>query len=216
MLALLSAFPRNIYFQYRFHFDYKNVLPLCWTGYRVAYNHTYVIDDISNPDNAFVGFSNNRKRDIKKAEKICTVREDLPVEDFYYYHKKCLARKNSVISYSLSHIKQIYGACRDNECIKIIYAVDFGGSIHAALLVVWDTQAAYHLIPIVNPEFYKSQAMSLLVSYAIKFLSGKTTAYDFEGSMTINIEKAYRDYGALPKGFFGISTSKYKIVKCFM
>ena len=213
MTALLSAFPKEIYFQSTFHFDYQNALPFYWSGYKVNYRHTYVIDDISSPEEVFNGFSNNRKRVIRRAKKNITVKDDLTPERFYKLHQESLKQKKSNISYSFVHFKKIYNACKENECGKIFHAIDDDMNLHAALYIIWDNKAAYHLIPVVNPNFYKSQAISLLVFNAIEYLQDKTSSYDFEGSMMINIEKAYREYGALPKPFFNIEKSKSRLIK---
>lgn len=213
MAILLAAYPDKIYFQSNFHFDYENALPFYWSGYKVNYRHTYVIDDISSPEEVFKGFSNNRKRVIKKARKTITVKDNLREDEFYSFHKESLEQKGSIISYSLEHFRNIYNVCKKNKCGKIFYALDDSLNLHAALFIVWDHKAAYHLIPVVNPKFYKSQAVSLLVFNAIEFLRDKTLSYDFEGSMTINVEKAYREYGALPRPFFNISKSSSKLIK---
>ena len=211
--VLLAALPNKIYAQLSFHFDYENILPFLWSGTRVNYRHTYIIDDISKPEKVFKEFSNNRRRVINKAKKTITIKDGLAAEEFYIFHKESLKKKNSSISYSLEHFKKIHNACKLNKCGKIFHAVDSEMNIHAALFVIWDHKAAYHLIPVVNPKLYKSQAISLIVFHAISFLRDKTTSYDFEGSMMKNVEKAYREYGALPKPYFNISTSKSKLIK---
>lgn len=210
---LLSALPEKIYSQLSFHFDYNNMLPLLWSGARVNYRHTYVIDDISMPEKVFKEFSNNRRRVVNKAKKTITIKDDLTPENFYFFHKESLEKKNSTISYSLEHFKRIYNACMLNKCGRIFHAIDSEMKSHAALFVIWDNKAAYHLIPVVNPSLYKSQSISLLAFHAIDFLKNKTKSYDFEGSMMKGVEKAYREYGALPQAYFNISTSKYKLVK---
>lgn len=213
MMALLKAFPSKVYFQSSLHFDYKNVLPCLWSGYRVNYRHTYVIDKISSLENVFKGFSNNRKRGVKKALKSLITQENLAAEDFYRFHSQSLIKKGDKISYSKEHFNRLYNACKRNNSGMILHATDKENNIHAALFVVWDSKAAYHLIPVVNPDYYKSQAISLLVYRAIEVLKNKTESYDFEGSMMMNTEKAYREYGALPKPYFNISKSNSRLIE---
>jgi hypothetical protein len=211
--VLLGALPNNIYTQTSIHFDYKNVLPLYWSGFRVSYMHTYVIRDISSPEKVFDDFSNNRKRGVKKASKSIVVKNNMEAGEFYVFHKESLHAKGDVISYSREHFIRLYNACKKNMCGEIFYALDDSMNIHAALFVVWDDYAGYHLVPVVNPKYYKSQAVSLIVYKVIEFLQGKTLSYDFEGSMLVNIEKAYREYGARPQAYFNIRKSNSKLVK---
>jgi lipid II:glycine glycyltransferase (peptidoglycan interpeptide bridge formation enzyme) len=211
--VLLDAFPKKFFFQKSFHFDYENILPLLWASYWVRYRHTYVIDDISSTGQVFKNFSNNRRRVIKRAQKSLTIKDNLKANAFYNFHLTSLQQRDKVISYSAEHFKEIYNACEKNKCGKIFSAVDVDGNLHAALFFIWDNGAAYHLVPIVSPKFYKSQAISLLVFHAIKFLKYKTKSYDFEGSMLPNVEKAYREYGALPKKYYHISTSNCFLIK---
>jgi hypothetical protein len=213
MAMLLSALPSKIYSQISLHFDYNNILPLLWSGYKLKYRHTYVIDNITSIDEVFYRFSKNRKRSVRKAKKNVFIKDDLDAEKFYSFHQRSLEKKSNKISYSINHFEKIYNACRINKCGKTFYAIDKDKNMHAALFIIWDKQAAYHLIPVVNPDFYKSQSISLLVYHAIEFLKDKTKTYDFEGSMMMNVEKAYREYGALPKSYFNISTSKFRLSK---
>src|SRR5690606_35828525 len=124
------------------------------------------------------------------------------IEWFYAYHEHCLKKRNLKISYSKSLLRRIWQATQNINSSCILKAADANGNVHSALLVVWDKESAYHLITPLDPDFLNSQSLTLCVAEAIKFLSGKTKRYDFEGSMIPNIERSYRSFGTMQMQYF--------------
>ena len=88
----------------------------------------------------------------------------------------------------------------------MLIAKDEQGNIHAAMLLIWDNQAAYYLIGGADNRFRNSEAMSLLMWKSIKLASDKVDIFDFEGTMVESVERFFR-------GFGGVQTPYYQLVK---
>ena len=57
----------------------------------------------------------------------------------------------------------------------------------------------------ITPEFRSSGATSLVFWEAIKLMSTKTKVFDFEGSMSENIENSFRQFGTTQVPYFRIN-----------
>lgn len=202
------------YYSQNFHYTFTNWLPFYWKGYKQTTRYTYVIDDIQDMDKVQLEFDSKLKNQIKKAEKKVEVCEDLSIDDFYKINKMTFDRQNMSIPYSLERLKKIDNACIEHGCRKIFSALDDKKNLHAAIYVIWDNNSAYYLMGGVNPEFKYSEATSLLIMEAIKYVSQYVNKFDLEGSMVEGIEKFFRSFGAKQIPYFNISNifkEKYAI-----
>lgn len=188
-------------------FDYSvtNWLPFYWKGFEQTTGYTYVIEDLTDLDRVFSNFDHSKRKNVKRAKELVSVRTDLPAEDFYKNHQMTLAKQGKKISYEYELFLSLYHAAYLHCAGKVFYAVDPGGNIHAALFIVWDEVSAYDLISTIDPDFRNSGAASLLVQEAIRYVSARTTKFDFEGSMIENVENSFRKFGAVQKPYFVIS-----------
>jgi hypothetical protein len=194
MSRLLEKLPRFDYFNQRFRNTLTNGLPFFWKGFSLQTRYTYIIDDLSNLDSVYENFNTNVKRQIKKAEKLVRVAETSDVEIFYGLNTKTFHRQKTKIPYSLSYVRRLDEACKQNNSRKIFIAVDDKEQVHASLYLVWDEMSAYYLMGGTDPAF-SSGAFSLLMWEAIKTTSGVSQRFDFEGSMIESIELFFRSFG---------------------
>jgi hypothetical protein len=192
------------YYDQGFDYNITNWLPFYWKGYKQTTMYTYVVEDLTNLDRVFSNFDDSKRRNIKKSQKLVNVNTDLPAREFYENHRMNLAKRGREISYDLDLFVNVYDAVYQNDSGKAFYAVDSCGNIHAALFIVWDEISAYNLINTTDPDFRNSGASSLLVQEAIRYVSTKTTRFDFEGSMAESIENSYRRFGTVQKPYFNI------------
>ena len=213
MEQIIVMLPRIDMFLQNFHYSITNWLPFYWKGFKQTTCYTYVIEDLTNLDEVFKNFSQAKKKNIKKAEDKVSIHFDLSSSDFYENHKMTLAKQNSKISYSFETFKIIYDSVYENESGKTIYAIDDVGNIHGALLVVWDDNSAYDLISTIDPDFRTYGAANLLVKEIIRYVSTKTSRFDFEGSMIESVEKSFRQFGAIQKPYFTISKTDSKLLR---
>ncbi len=201
-----------VLYQQQFYYNFTNWLPFYWRKFEQTTNYTYVIEDLSDIDIVYSNFSHAKRKNIKKAMKEVEVKFDLSSKDFYNNHMMTLKKQNANINYSYNLFKNIYDITYEKESGKSIYAVDEYGNIHAAIFFVWDDNSAYDLVSTIDPDYRSSGAASLLIYEAIKYIADKTKKFDFEGSMIENVEKSFRQFGAIQRPYFSISkVFKYKI-----
>ena len=203
--SLVEAMPKFDHFSVNFHYNFTNWLPFYWAGYKQTTRYTYVLPDLTDLDRVFSGFAHMKRKNIKKAEKLVEVREDLSAEDFYANHLMTLRKQGKVISYSYELFKRIYDATYGNCSGKTWYAVDSQQNMHAAIFVVFDHKSAYYLISSIDPDYRNSGAVTLLLRDAIAYVSQYTKRFDFEGSMIRGVEFSFRKFGAIQTPYFNIS-----------
>lgn len=198
------------YYQQSFHYSVTNWLPFYWREFEQTTRYTYVIDDLSDLDYVRKEFNSKVRKHVKKSSKIVQVKYDLDIEEFYNINTMTFNRQGINIPYNLNYLKELDNSCIKHNCRKILYAVDKEGNIHAAVYIVWDKVSAYYLMGGINQD-YKSEASTLLIWNAIKYVSKMVKKFDFEGSMIESIESFFRPFGAVQKPYFSISKAfKYK------
>jgi lipid II:glycine glycyltransferase (peptidoglycan interpeptide bridge formation enzyme) len=207
MNALIDQLPPFDYFSQNFHYSITNWLPFYWQGFSQTTRYTYVIDDLSDLNKVWDGFLPNIRTDIKKAQnrfgvEVCT---DLEVDTFIDVNELTFMRQGQKLYYSRDFIRRVDNACVENNARKIFFGRDKEGKIHAAVYVIWDENSAYYLMGGGDPELRNSGATSLCIWEAIKFASGITKKFDFEGSMVEPIERFFRAFGAKQVPYFSLS-----------
>ncbi len=210
---LIEQLPKVDYFDQSFHYSFTNWLPFYWKGYKQTIFYTYVIEDISNIEKVIVSFHPPKRRNIRKAEKLLTVKFDLGAEEFYMHHKIGLEKQNKKISYTFESFNTLYKNSYKHNAGRTIYAIDSDGNIHGAIFFIWDKQSGYYLINSVEPDFRNSGSIALLVKSILEFLSNKTEKFDFEGSMIEPVAESYRQFGTTQQAYFNITKVNSKLLK---
>jgi len=213
---LEEQLPALSFVQFSLYPNYDNILPFLWNDYEVNYQYTYIIKDIADPEKVLFNFSSNRKRYAKKGCKNLGFHQGMEVKTFYEFHKQSLKKRKQEIAFSFEHLERIYNYCKETNQGEIFFTSDAQNNIHSAIFIVWDSQAAYHLVPVINPDFYKSQSMSYLVYKVIVYLSKFVKTYDFEGGMYKHIEQGYRDYGPEKVPYFNFKKCNSKLLATFL
>jgi lipid II:glycine glycyltransferase (peptidoglycan interpeptide bridge formation enzyme) len=203
--ALIEAIPKFSYFSARFHHTFTNWLPLYWAGFAQTTRYTYAIEDLTDLDKVFSDFAHSKRKNIKKAENLVRVDNDLPPEDFYANHALTLRKQGEDISYTYDLFQRLYKAAIENNAGRIWQATDAKGNIHAAIFVVFDTKSAYYLISTIDPDYRNSGAATLLLRDAIAYVAQYTNRFDFEGSMIRGVENSFRKCGAIQVPYFSIT-----------
>ena len=207
LTELAAAIPRVAHFSAYCHYSLTNWLPFYWAGYQQTTRYTYVIEDISDPEAAFARFAHSKRKNVKKAEKLVEVREDLPPREFYGHHAMTLRKQGDAINYSFDLFERIHRATAERNAGTTWFAVDPEGRIHSAIFVVFDAQSAYYLLSTIDPEHRSSDSATLLVRDAIAYVSRFTKRFDFEGSMIRGVEGSFRKFGAVQKPYFHLFKS---------
>lgn len=208
---LLKLLPKHDLFSQNLHPSITNWLPFYWKGFEQTTCYTYILDNLSNLNVIWEGFSEQVRRNIRKAQSKVTVKTNLDIERFLVLNEKTFLRQGKKLPYSRELVKRIDTACISRNSREIFYAEDGNGRIHAAIYILWDEQSAYYLMGGEDPELRNSEASSLLIWQAIQFASKKTLKFDFEGSMIQPIERFFRNFGAEQVPYLHITNASKRL-----
>ena len=153
---------------------------------------------------------------IAKAEKEITVTESDDIELFYKINALSFKRQDKKVPYSLTYVKQIDEACKNNNCRKILLAKDADNNIHAAIYIVWDIHSAYYLMGGADESFKNSGAYSLLLWQAIKAAASLSKQFNFCGSMLPTVERFFRSFGGEQTPYLHLKKVNSKALKLFL
>ena len=204
------------YYQQNFEPQLTNWLPFCWKHYQQTTRYTYRIDDTSNLESVFAQFTPAKQRQIRKGIRngLECQQNALSAEDFYKFHCQILTLKGE--KDSTPQVVET-GICR--EAIKreqgVLLSINAPGNpdIQSALLMVWDGQTAYYLIPANHPGYKETGASSLIIWRAIQLAHRKSLRFDFEGSMQESIENSYNQFGTTQVPYMQITKASSFIAK---
>lgn len=204
LIAQMEACP-VCYYQQQFSPNLTNWLPFYWKGYSQSTNYTYRLPDIHDTNAIFENFYRDERKLLRRImKKDFALGADLPAEQFYEYHKKCLAERGQSIGHSYELFERIYTAAYEHNQGKSMYLVDESGNILGATFNVWDSMWGYDLIGAVPHNANSKGVMDLLLFRMIEYLSDKVPGYDFEGSMIEGVEEFNRYFNAIQTPYFCI------------
>jgi len=209
LIERLETQCRFAHFSQRFHHTQTNWLPFYWCGYKQTTRYTYILEDLSDVDALWTNLQENIRREIRKAEGRSGLRVRIAddVQELLRVNSMTFARQEGTAPYGAELVRNIDSACRQRECRRILLAEDAQGTVHAAVFLVWDENAAYYLIAGADPDLRTSGAQSLLAWEAIRHAATVTRTFDFEGSMIESIERFVRAFGARQVPYFLVTKS---------
>lgn len=202
--ALIARLPKHDSLNIALHANVTNWLPFYWHDFSQTTAYSYVLDDLSNLETIWRGFSDKTRNGIRKAEKLVSI-EDISLERFIEVNRMTYRRQGKEVPYSTDLLRRIDAACAQRHCRQIIGAVDGQGRLHAGGYFVWDHRSGYYLMGGSDPELHASNAMSLVIWAAIKAMAPRTKIFDFEGSMMEPVERFIRSFGATQRPYFRLS-----------
>ena len=191
------------YRQY-FHYSFENWLPFYWRGFSQSTRYTYVIEDTSDLDEIYSNLNGNVRKHIKKAKEIVTVVDDISYEEFYDLNKQTYERQGLDIPYSFELFEKLYENLYRKNAVSILSAKDREGVIRSSVFYAYDNTSVYYLMSGSDEKYRSSQSLTLLIYEGIKLANQLGKKFDFEGSMKKNIEKFFRQFGAIQKPYFDI------------
>lgn len=172
-------------------------------GFKTHERITYRVDDLSNPEALVASFSKNKRRQLQKAQGL-RVERGMNPEDFYRFHRRCLAARKRRIAYTREFLLVLERKAKRLGQCEIISICNAEGQPYAAAFLVWDKHYMYFLIPVYDPAFHDSGASAMLVLEAMKLAREKHVHFDFEGSMEKGTAEHYRQFGSTPVKYFSV------------
>ena len=197
----LQAKHLDYYYQ---HFPIGSPLPeeLEKLGFTIRRHTTYRIEDLRDLEAVRRRYSENKRRQIKKASVLELVHVE--PERFYRFHAECLRAQGKQIAYSEVFFRSLDAACQAHEAREILGLQDADGALHAAVFLVYDPHTCYFLIPCYAPQHGASGAGARIVDEAVRFAAAHSEAFDFEGSMIPGVANHYAQFGSEPAYFYEV------------
>lgn len=202
---LIEGLPKCDLFGENFAPEFANPIPFNAAGFRQVVRCTYRVDNLSDLDCIWQGFTESARRAIRKAEKLVAVRDDLGLDAFWQVIEKSWQRQNMPPPYPRELLERVVQAATGRSACQMLFAEDSAGAIHAAVLIVWDDRAAYYLVGGGDAELRSSGGHSLLMWRAIQAAARVTSKFDFVGSMHPPIERFFRSFGTTQTPYFHVS-----------
>lgn len=200
------------YFYNQFSCDEHEIEKLKKANFNIQKRVTYRINDITDIEHIKGTFSENKRRQLKCAEREnLTLDFNLTADEFYHFHKQCLQKREQRINYSNTLFQAIYKATKEHKQGQIIATRNNQNIITAAIFLVWDEKICYYLIPTYDIDYTKTGSMAWLTLEAIRFAQSKSKIFDFEGSMIPSIANSYQQFGGKPYKYYSIEKRNSKI-----
>lgn len=201
MTELIGALPPFDVFQQSFSPCVTNWLPFYWAGFEATLRYTYRLPDLTDVDRLWEGLSSDHRRKIRRAAEKLEVVSEPDLDAMHGLLAETFERQGLPVPYGRDHLARVDSACAARGARRMLFAIDSGGSVHAAVYLVWDEGAAYSLIRARAAETpggssHLHGALRLLDWEAIRFAAGVTRSFDFTGSMIEPIERVLRGFGA--------------------
>jgi hypothetical protein len=159
----------------------------------------YVLDLHLNYEDIRKNFSENTKRNIKKAEKLGLSMKNINPTDFFHFFKEINAEKYKKLLPVLEKIV----FCK-NSAVKLYSVVNQESRVVAANLTLQTDNRIINLVPVSNSEGREQSAMFFLLDHLIRQNAETEAIFDFEGSKIESIAKFYQGFGARFKPYYPI------------
>jgi hypothetical protein len=193
---LIGQLPKSDLITFTFGPSFDGLLPFHWHAFQHGLACTYQIRDLDDFDRIWSDLHPNCRKNIRKAQSIVAVRDDLSAEQFLELATKTWRRQGRDLPFAREVFERLDAACRQQGAGTVLHAEDGKGRIHTAVYMVWDSRAAYYLAAGSDPELRSSGANSLVTLEAIRRAQQTSAVFDFEGSMNRQIENFFRQFGA--------------------
>lgn len=164
-------------------------------------------------ESLFSQFNENRKRNLKKANKsgwICEATTDMGAALEMYTTFQVPFQKDAKIK-AFGTIRGIYAAAQERGLAEL-YQVKDGKSesILAYSLFVRFENRIYFLFGATNDKGREYSASSLPFDYVIRKYAGQDITLDFEGGNLQGIGQYFASFGAKPEEYLSLSYSKLR------
>ena len=203
---LIQRLPEHTYFVQNFHYLFSDWLPFYWRGYHQTTRYTYILPDIRNISDVEKNRSYDIRQNIHKARTKyqIEIKTNIPVNLFLKIYAKTFERQGEK-AYQPTILRRLIETAYSRNQGNTWGAFDRSGQLHAAVFVVWQENCAYYIAGGSDSTGRKSGAHLLVLSEAIRAVSGISASFDFEGSMIPGVERVFRSFGAIQKPYFTIS-----------
>jgi hypothetical protein len=174
---------------------YSNPHPFHWAGFDLSVGCTYRLTDLTDQERLWADLTEGCRRQIRKAQRSVTVRDDLSMDELFAVSTLSWARQHRRPPFDATFLQRVGAAAAAQGSLLGLGAEGADGKLHAAICVIRDERAAHYWIGGGDPELRNSGAHSLLIWEAICRVAGRSAVFDFEGTMNQQIEHFFRGFG---------------------
>ncbi len=184
-------------FDYYFHPNFKNHIPLHWHNFTAQVRYTYIIDNSKSLDEIYSNFHNKIiKKNIKYAQKNgVVIKKDIDFEIFWELVNKTYIRQGSKAPFSKERIKRYIDKLKSRAVFESFGAFESDGRCSCVCGIVYDNNSSYLLFNGIDTSIMTRGANALMIWESIKYFYNRCSFYDFEGSMLPGAEPFFRKFG---------------------
>ena len=186
------------YFQSMLYFSFTSWLGFYWHGYKQTTRYTYRFTHLEDLDYTFSQCSTEVRKCIRKLEKQdFTVRNDLPLKQFYEINTLTYARQGVKCPFSFEDFERIEAAAAARNQSRRYAICDKEGRVHSVTYVICSGDVWHSIFAGSDPELRSSNAATLLLWHILcDAHSQGCKEYNFNGSVMRSIETFIRHFGA--------------------
>ncbi len=205
MNLISKELKKYISFDYYFHPNFNNWIPLSWSNFTQQTRYTYRIDNSLSFEEIEKNFHSKLKNDIKNAIKnSIKIKYNIPFEEFWDIINKTYLRQGSKAPFSKEKLENFINRLIEKNAFFSMGAYDKDNKAIAVLGIIYEKKSSYLLLNGIDIKRQIRGSNALIIKESIKYFHNKCDFYDFEGSMLPGVEEFYRKFG-------GELTSYYKI-----
>ena len=212
---LVNQLPSSNFFDQNYDPGLDNWSPFFWEGYSQTTRYTFVYKDLSDPSRIFHEMESSARNHIRKAKSQLTLSEVPGKKDLHYFVEKSLSRQGKKFPVNKDELHSICQTINEHVSQKTIYARNAKGEAIAALAYIIDNKKASYWLSGSDGSGRKAGAPYFLLWEAIKDCAKQVNYFDFEGSMSPQIEPVFRSFGAERLPYYRIYKSKPKLLQLF-
>ena len=208
---------RLAFFSQNFAPSVTNWLPYHWAGFSQTTRYSYRYEDISDTESLLELMSpKNRRYKIETMMPSVEV-EDIESDELAAMHRDFLNHQDKRSLFSKEFLKRVCDTSvkRGNGAVIALREKTTGNRIGAAF-AVYDSNCAYALVTAYDKAGDAAAVNTCLFWALMKTLSGRTKAFDFEGSMDKGIEYFFRSFGATPIAYHHVWKVNNPLLKPFL
>jgi uncharacterized protein YhbP (UPF0306 family) len=184
-------------FDYYFHPNFKNWIPLYWKGFTQQTRYTYQINLAKSIETIEKAFHGNLRNDIKNAiNQGVVVKRDIDFDNLYSIIEKTFRRQGSKSPFNKAKLESFINDLLKNNQLISLGAYNNKNQLVSACCMVFDENSSYFILNGIDIDNQVRGANALMIFDAIKESKEKgLMSFDFEGSMLIGVEQFYRRFG---------------------
>ncbi len=183
-------------FDYVFHPDYLNWSPFYWAGFKQEARYTYVISELDDWDKVWAQFQGRVRTSYRKAEKSGIVLDAaIDPREFYSIYRLSFERQGGFVPMPEKRFLDVVRKLSVESAVSLIGGRDEKGALHAVAGVVSGIGTSYLLWNGFNHKLPQVGANTFVIANAVRGSIGRSSTFDFEGSMIEPIQRFYVGFG---------------------